>query len=85
MSSFSWKEMIIKLLIKTSRVVLTFAAWFHIEGAVRSFEGEQPPYPFLHQAKWGRPDPHLKNSFPINVKFCRVLETSFNVLEMLFT
>ena len=33
--------MIIKSLIETSIVVLTFAAWFSIESAVSGFKGEQ--------------------------------------------
>ena len=39
------------------------------------------PTPFT---KGGRPDPSdISNTiFPMNLKFCRVLETSLNVLEM---
>ena len=35
--------MTIKLLIETSIVVLTFAAWFPIESDVSGFKGEQRP------------------------------------------
>ena len=41
--SFFWKEIVIKLLIETSIVVLTFAAWFSIEIAASSFKGEKRP------------------------------------------
>ena len=35
--------MIIKSLIETSIVVLTFAAWLPIESAVNGFKGKQQP------------------------------------------
>ena len=40
---FFWKEIIIKSLIETSKVVLTFAALFFIESNVSGFKGEQRP------------------------------------------
>ena len=41
--SFFWKEIVIKSLIETSEVVLTFAAIFPIESAVSSFKGGHRP------------------------------------------
>ena len=40
---FFLREIIIKSLIETSIVVLTFAAWFPIESAASGFKGEQRP------------------------------------------
>ena len=42
-SSFLWKEIIIKSLIETGKVVLTLAAVSPIESAVSGLKGEQRP------------------------------------------
>ena len=40
---YFWKEIIIKTLIKSSKVILTFTALFPVESAVSGSKGEQRP------------------------------------------